>query len=118
MLAGSKAEGTDLHTVVANQLHIDRGQAKLVQSSAVDFLHLLLVCMEWLCAEYSIPARFVISIHDEVRFLCSEEDAPRLGLALMLSNMYVRSFISSKLGIEQLPLVRCFLLGKVIAQHQ
>ncbi|KAL6735157.1 hypothetical protein Aduo_005627 [Ancylostoma duodenale] len=80
----------------------------LVQSSAVDFLHLLLVCMEWLCAEYSIPARFVISIHDEVRYLCSEEDAPRLGLALMLSNMYVRSFISSKLGIEQLPLSVAF----------
>ncbi|KHJ87001.1 hypothetical protein OESDEN_13233, partial [Oesophagostomum dentatum] len=75
----------------------------LVQSSAVDFLHLLLVCMEWLCSEYEIPSRFVISIHDEVRYLCSKEDAPRLALALMLSNMYVRSFISSKLGIEQLP---------------
>ncbi|KJH42369.1 hypothetical protein DICVIV_11651 [Dictyocaulus viviparus] len=75
----------------------------LVQSSAVDFLHLLLVCMEWLSTEFAIPTRFVISIHDEVRYLCSEKDAPRLGLALMLSNMYVRSFISSKLGIEQLP---------------
>lgn len=75
----------------------------LVQSSAVDFLHLLLVCMEWLCKEYAIPARFVISIHDEVRYLCDEHDARRLALALMLSNMYVRSFISSKMGIEQLP---------------
>uniref|UniRef100_A0A158PMK0 DNA-directed DNA polymerase n=1 Tax=Angiostrongylus costaricensis TaxID=334426 RepID=A0A158PMK0_ANGCS len=75
----------------------------IVQSSAVDFLHLLLVCMEWLTTEYEIPARFVISIHDEVRYLCPEKDAPRLALALMLSNMYVRSFISSKLGIEQLP---------------
>ncbi|KHJ96318.1 hypothetical protein OESDEN_03715 [Oesophagostomum dentatum] len=38
-----------------------------------------------------------------VRYLCPKEDAPRLALALMLSNLYVRSFISSKLGIEQLP---------------
>ncbi|WKX96444.1 hypothetical protein Q1695_012690 [Nippostrongylus brasiliensis] len=75
----------------------------LVQSSAVDFLHLLLVCMEWLCTEYSIDARFIISIHDEVRYLCTEKDAPRLALALMLGNMYVRAFISSKLGLEQLP---------------
>ncbi|KHJ79211.1 hypothetical protein OESDEN_21149 [Oesophagostomum dentatum] len=44
----------------------------LVQSSAVDFLHLLLVCMEWLCSEYEIPSRFVISIHDEVTFCFSE----------------------------------------------
>lgn len=41
----------------------------LVQSSAVDFLHLLLVSMNWLCKEYDIKARFVISIHDEVVFL-------------------------------------------------
>ncbi|VDM72314.1 unnamed protein product [Strongylus vulgaris] len=44
----------------------------------------------------------------QVRYLCPEEDAPRLALALMLSNMYVRSFISSKLGIEQLPLSVAF----------
>lgn len=41
----------------------------VVQSSAVDFLHLLLVCMEWLFKEYGIQGRFVISIHDEVRVI-------------------------------------------------
>ncbi|CAI4229630.1 unnamed protein product [Auanema sp. JU1783] len=75
----------------------------LVQSSAVDFLHLLLVCMEWLCNEYSIKHRFVISIHDEIRYLCPEEEASRLGLALMLSNLYVRAYITEKVGISQLP---------------
>lgn len=35
MLAGSKADGTDLHTVVANQLKIDRGQAKVGGLAAV-----------------------------------------------------------------------------------
>ncbi|KAH3836056.1 hypothetical protein DPMN_109425 [Dreissena polymorpha] len=39
----------------------------VVQSSAVDYLHLMLVCMNWLCEKYDINARFSISIHDEVR---------------------------------------------------
>uniref|UniRef100_A0A914HVI7 DNA-directed DNA polymerase n=1 Tax=Globodera rostochiensis TaxID=31243 RepID=A0A914HVI7_GLORO len=74
-----------------------------VQSSAVDFLHLLLVCMRWLCRKYDIPARYVISIHDEVRYLVPEKDRYRCALALTLSNMYVRAAISDTLGIRELP---------------
>ncbi|CAI2324520.1 unnamed protein product [Caenorhabditis sp. 36 PRJEB53466] len=75
----------------------------IVQSSAVDFLHLLLVSMQWLCETYQIDARFVISIHDEVRYMCREQDAPRLALALQLSNLLVRACISQRVGICQLP---------------
>ena len=41
----------------------------IVQSSAVDYLHLLLVAMKWLMEHYSINGRLCISIHDEVRYL-------------------------------------------------
>jgi DNA polymerase gamma 1 len=41
----------------------------VVQSSAVDYLHLLLVSMNWLTNVYGIDARFVISIHDEAPIL-------------------------------------------------
>ncbi|CAO4366351.1 unnamed protein product [Caenorhabditis nigoni] len=75
----------------------------IVQSSAVDFLHLLLISMQWLCNTYQIDARFVISIHDEVRYMCAEKDAPRLALALQLSNLLVRAYISQRVGICQLP---------------
>ncbi|CAB3405513.1 unnamed protein product [Caenorhabditis bovis] len=75
----------------------------IVQSSAVDFLHLLLVSVNWLCEKYEIEAKFVISIHDEVRYMCLEKDAARLALALQISNMLVRAFISQRVGIYQLP---------------
>ena len=40
----------------------------VVQSSAVDFLHLLLVYMRWLCDQWHLKdTNFVISVHDEVR---------------------------------------------------
>ena len=36
----------------------------VVQSSAVDYLHLLLVAMSWLMKKHGIDGRFAISIHD------------------------------------------------------
>jgi DNA polymerase gamma 1 len=61
----------------------------VVQSSAVDYLHLLLVSMDWLTEVYDIDARFVISIHDEVRYLVKSEDRYRAGLALQVKTMIV-----------------------------
>ena len=46
----------------------------VVQSSAVDYLHIMLACMNWLIEEYQINARFIISIHDEIRYIVKEED--------------------------------------------
>ena len=45
----------------------------VVQSSAVDYLHLMLVCTRWLFDKYNIDGRYCISIHDEVRFALTYE---------------------------------------------
>lgn len=63
----------------------------VVQSSAVDYLHLILVAMRWLFEEYNIDGRFCISIHDEVRYLVRSEDRYRAALALQITNLLTRS---------------------------
>lgn len=83
----------------------------VVQSSAVDFLHLLLVTMKWLMKEYDIPGRFAISIHDEVRFHVPEEYKYEAALALQIANLLTRSFFSTRLGIHDLPLNVAFFSG-------
>ena len=75
----------------------------VVQSSAVDFLHLLLVTVEWLFKEMNIRGRFVISIHDEIRYMVVSEDRYKAALALHLANLLVRCEVSSKLGLTSLP---------------
>ena len=77
----------------------------VVQSSAVDYLHLMLVCMNWLCNQYDINARFAISIHDEVRYLVAREDRYRAVLALQITNLLTRSMFAQALGMNDLPLV-------------
>ncbi|XP_008310758.1 DNA polymerase subunit gamma-1 isoform X1 [Cynoglossus semilaevis] len=75
----------------------------VVQSSAVDYLHLILVAMRWLFEEYNIDGRFCISIHDEVRYLVRSEDRYRAALALQITNLLTRSAFAHALGMQDLP---------------
>lgn len=80
----------------------------VVQSSAVDYLHLMLVNMKWLIEHYNLDARFSISIHDEVRYMVKDEDADKLSYALQVTNLLTRCMFSSKLGMRDLPLTVAF----------
>ncbi|KAG9281096.1 DNA polymerase subunit gamma-1 [Astyanax mexicanus] len=75
----------------------------VVQSSAVDYLHLMLVAMRWLLEEFDIDGRFCISIHDEVRYLVKSEDRYRAALALQITNLLTRCMFAYKLGMKDLP---------------
>lgn len=65
----------------------------VVQSGAVDFLHLMLVCMRWLMKD---NVRFCLSFHDEVRYIVREENAYKAALAMHLTNLLTRSFCVSR----------------------
>ncbi|KAJ6637012.1 DNA polymerase subunit gamma-1, mitochondrial [Pseudolycoriella hygida] len=72
----------------------------VVQSGAVDFLHLMLVCMRWLMGS---NARFCLSFHDEIRYLVRNEFAYNAALAMHITNLLTRSFCSKRIGLCDLP---------------
>lgn len=72
----------------------------VVQSGAVDFLHLMLVCMRWLMGN---RIKFCLSFHDEVRYIVKDEDANSTALAMHITNLLTRSFCVSRLGFNDLP---------------
>ncbi|XP_071545514.1 DNA polymerase subunit gamma-1-like isoform X2 [Panulirus ornatus] len=88
----------------------------VVQSSAVDYLHIMLVCMRWLFTKYEISGRFCISIHDEVRYMVSSEDCYRAALALQITNLLTRSLFALRLGFKDLPQSVAFFSGIDIDQ--
>ncbi|ORZ37894.1 hypothetical protein BCR44DRAFT_1497890 [Catenaria anguillulae PL171] len=49
----------------------------VVQSSGVDYLHLLIVAMQYLIDTHKIDARLLITIHDEIRYMVHDEDKYR-----------------------------------------
>lgn len=75
----------------------------VVQSSGVDYLHLLIVSMDYLIKKYGIKARYLISVHDEVRYLAEEDDKYRTALALQIANAWTRALFCFNLGLDDMP---------------
>lgn len=74
-----------------------------IQSSGVDYLHLLIVGMDYLIKRYNLDARLAITVHDEIRYLVKDEDRYRVAMALQVANVWTRAMFSQQMGIEDLP---------------
>ena len=74
-----------------------------IQSSGVDYLHLLIISMDYLIRRFNINARLAITVHDEIRYLVKEEDRYRGAMALQISNIWTRAMFSQQMGINDLP---------------
>ncbi|KAI5928496.1 DNA polymerase gamma [Camillea tinctor] len=74
-----------------------------IQSSGVDYLHLLIVSMDYLTRRFNINARLAISVHDEIRYLVKNEDKYRAAMALQVSNIWTRAMFAQQVGIDDLP---------------
>lgn len=79
-----------------------------VQSSGVDYLHMLVTSMSYLMRKYAIRGRLALTIHDEVRYLVAEEDQFRAALALQIANCWTRAMFAYSAGMEDLPLSVAF----------
>ncbi|QIW94775.1 hypothetical protein AMS68_000293 [Peltaster fructicola] len=74
-----------------------------IQSSGVDYLHLLIISMDYLCRRYNINARLALTVHDEIRYLAKDKDKYRTAMALQVANVWTRALFSQQMGIEDLP---------------
>jgi DNA polymerase gamma 1 len=74
-----------------------------IQSSGVDYLHLLIISMDYLIRRFNLDARLAITVHDEIRYLVKEEDKYRAAMALQVSNVWTRAMFSQQMGINDLP---------------
>lgn len=74
-----------------------------IQSSGVDYLHLLIIAMDFLIRRYNIGARLAITVHDEIRYLVKDEDKYRAAMALQIANVWTRAMFSQQVGINDLP---------------
>ncbi|KAH7068430.1 DNA polymeras-like protein gamma [Paraphoma chrysanthemicola] len=74
-----------------------------IQSSGVDYLHLLIVSMDYLTRRFNLAARLAITVHDEIRYLVKEEDKYRAAMALQVANVWTRAMFSQQMGMNELP---------------
>lgn len=74
-----------------------------IQSSGVDYLHLLIVSMDYLTRRFNIDARLAITVHDEIRYLVKDHDKYRAAMALQVANLWTRAMFAQQVGIDDLP---------------
>lgn len=87
-----------------------------IQSSGVDYLHLLIVSMDYLIRRFNLDARLAISVHDEVRYLVKSEDKYKAALALQVANIWTRAMFAQQVGINDLP-QSCAFFSAVDIDH-
>ncbi|KAJ2986123.1 hypothetical protein NUW58_g5177 [Xylaria curta] len=87
-----------------------------IQSSGVDYLHLLIVSMDYLIRRFNINARLAITVHDEIRYLVKNEDKYRAAMALQVSNLWTRAMFAQQVGIDDLPQA-CAFFSAVDIDH-
>ncbi|KAG5973696.1 DNA-directed DNA polymerase gamma mip1 [Claviceps cyperi] len=87
-----------------------------IQSSGVDYLHLLVVSMDFLVRRYNINARLALTVHDEIRYLVKAEDKYRAAMALQVANVWTRAMFSQQVGIDDLP-QSCAFFSAIDVDH-
>ncbi|KAK3357590.1 DNA polymerase family A-domain-containing protein, partial [Lasiosphaeria hispida] len=87
-----------------------------IQSSGVDYLHLLIVSMDYLVRRFNIEARLAITVHDEIRYLVKEHDKYRAAMALQVANLWTRAMFAQQVGIDDLP-QSCAFFSAVDIDH-
>ena len=85
-----------------------------IQSSGAEILSIFLTTIHWLIEEYKIPARFILSIHDEIWFMTPEKYAEQFAVAFQIAHMYTWSLFQSAVGIPELPLSRAYFSSVAI----
>lgn len=88
----------------------------VIQSSGVDYLHLLIVSMEHLTRRYNVDARLVLTVHDELRYLVKVEDRYKAALLLQISNLWTRAMFCEQVGINEVPQT-CAFFSEVDIDH-
>ena len=87
-----------------------------IQSSGVDYLHLLIISMQYLISRFSLDARLAITVHDEIRYLAASKDRYKVAMALQVANLWTRAMFSQQIGIDDLP-QSCAFFSAVDIDH-
>jgi DNA polymerase gamma 1 len=75
----------------------------VIQSTGSAMLHGFLTAMEHLTRLYNVRARFCMSVHDSVLFMCEEKDADLVSALYQVAHLWSWSWLRFNYGICEMP---------------
>lgn len=87
---------------VGNEFYTMR-QNWCIQSTGTAMLHAFITGMEYLIKKYNLNAKFCISIHDSITYLCKESDAEFLTACYQVAHAWSWAWLRSNYDLYELP---------------
>jgi len=88
-----------------------------IQSTGTALLHAFLTGMNYLLKKYKIQARFSMSIHDSILYLCKEEDAKMVAALYQVAHLWSWSWLRYNLGVIDMPMSNAWLSSVEIDKY-
>lgn len=101
-LSGTKMS-TALRPQVVNKDFFTVRNNWIIQSTGSAMLHAFLTAMEYLTSKFNVKARFCLSVHDSILFMCREEDADKLSALYQIAHLWSWSWLRYNYGICEMP---------------
>jgi DNA polymerase gamma 1 len=101
-LSGTKMSTSFRPEVVGSDFFTMRNNW-VIQSTGSAMLHAFLTAMEHLTRRYGVPARFCMSVHDSVLFMCREEDADLVSALYQIAHLWSWAWLRYNYGICEMP---------------
>jgi len=79
-----------------------------IQASGAEMLACFLTACHWLARKFKIPVQFVISIHDEMHFMCPEQYAQQLSVIFQMAHLYSWARFQASVNMLDVPISRAF----------
>lgn len=74
-----------------------------IQSSGVDILHILLMCLEYLKEYFKLNYRFMFTYHDETWVVSPETEKYQAAMCFQIAHLWTWAYFFKQLGFNDLP---------------
>ena len=75
----------------------------VIQSTGSAMLHAFLTAMEYLTRKFEVSARFCMSVHDSVLYMCKESDADLVSALYQVAHLWSWAWLRYRYGICEMP---------------
>jgi DNA polymerase gamma 1 len=72
-------------------------------------LHAFMTAMEWLIKDYGLNAKFNMSVHDSILYMCPKEEAEEVAALFQVAHAWCWAWLRYNYGIYELPVANAWL---------
>jgi DNA polymerase gamma 1 len=80
----------------------------VIQSTGSAILHAFLTAMQYLLTKYNTEARFCMSVHDSVLYMCKEQDADKVSALFQIAHLWSWAWLRYNYGMCEMPQVNAW----------